>query len=158
MCVEMLYNTLSCPIARCNTFLTVLNKTKPAEIWRELIITYSISLTGTLSRGRSYSRLSGVEYIADSTAHTLAATSIPSDHNDGTVSENEYSYGDSAADDEGDNSSVYHSSNEDVDSVHNSCTFYSIYGSCTETDALRQGCLLHMKLSYYIIPQKCFLC
>ena len=94
-----------------------LNETKPAESWRELIITYSISLTGTLSRGRSYSRLSGVEYIADSTAHTLAA----SDHDDDTVSDNEYShYADSAVDDEEDNSSVYHSSNEDVDSVNNS--------------------------------------
>ena len=84
-------------------------------------------MTGTLSRGRSYSRLSGVEYIADSTAHTLAATSIPSDHNDDTVSENDYSYGDSAADDECDNSSVYHSSNEDVDSVDNSCMYDQIY-------------------------------
>ena len=118
MYCEMLYNTVLCPIARCNTFLTFLNQTKPAETLRELIITYSIPLTGTLSRGRSYSRLSGVEYIADSTAHTLAASGRDDDD---TVSDNEYShYADSGADDEGDNSSVYHSSNEDVDSVNNS--------------------------------------
>ena len=98
-------------------------------------------MTGTLSRGRSYSRLSGVEYIADSTAHTLAA----SGHDDDTVSDNEYShYGDSAADDEGDNSSVYHSSNEDVDSVDNSCMYDQVYGSCTETMTPHAKKICHM--------------
>ena len=112
-----------------------------------------ISFTGTLSRGRSYSRLSGVEYIADSTAHTLVA----SDHDDDTVSENEYSH--SGADDEGDNSSVYHSSNEDVDSVNNSREYDQIYGSRTvlKLDSSRQENLPHVNMAFfYKIPYEVF--
>ena len=123
-CCTILYRALLPGVTHSSRFSTKPNLRKTL---RGLIITYSISLTGTLSRGRSYSRLSGVEYIADSTAHTLAASSRDDDD---TVSDNKYShYADSAADDEGDNSSVYHSSNEDVDSVNNSREYDEIYGS-----------------------------